>query len=71
MKIKISLSVLLLLMTSITSVFAQPGGQQYCDDGVTPYTPDGCPIDTWVIVLVVAAGIFVGYKLYHRNKLVC
>jgi len=67
MKIKASLSALLLLLISITNVFAQPGGGETCPDG-TPYTPDGCPLDTWVIVLVVAASIFVAYKLYRRNR---
>jgi len=45
--------------------FAQPGGG-LCDgnDG----GPDGCPLDTWVIVLVVIAVIFAVTHLYRQKK---
>ncbi len=55
-------------LLSITSnCFAQsnPGGG-LCDgnDG----GPDGCPLDTWVIVLVVAATVFAAVHLYRQKK---
>jgi hypothetical protein len=68
MKIKPIQGILILLLISATNAFAQPGGDQYCPDGVTPYTPDGCPLDTWVIFLVIVASVFAAKKLYCRNR---
>jgi hypothetical protein len=62
MKLKTAFSVIILLLISAAHVFAQPlpcAG----DD------PDGtCPLDTWVIALVVAASCFAAAKLYRNKK---
>ncbi len=72
MKIKASLSLFVLLLISVANGYAQgggPGGGQTCSDGTISYDPDGCPLDTWVMVLVVAASVFVSYKLYRQGNI--
>ncbi|MDB5135457.1 MAG: hypothetical protein JWP37_2060 [Mucilaginibacter sp.] len=62
MKLKAGLWVFVLLMLSIATAHAQglPCGG---DD------PDAtCPLDTWVIVLVIASSIFVAFRLYRRQR---
>ena len=62
MKLKTAVSVLILLLIGTVSAFAQP---LPCigDD------PDGnCPLDTWVIALVIAASFFAAVKLYRNKK---
>ena len=61
MKLKAGLSVLILTLISTVAAHAQglPCGG---DD------PDAtCPLDTWVIVLVIAASLFAAYTLYRRQ----
>ena len=61
MKMKIGFSIFALLLLSI-AVHAQTlpcGGTD----------PDAiCPLDTWVIILVIAASIFSVFNLYRRQK---
>jgi len=62
MKFKVVFSTLIVLLIGVVRVCAQDilpcGGED----------PDAtCPLDTWVIVLVVAAGIFTTYRLYRRQ----
>lgn len=62
---KFLLGICLLLITSNSFAQSNPGGG-LCDgnDG----GPDGCPLDTWVIVLVVMAVIFTVSHLYRQKK---
>lgn len=48
-----------------TNCFADPG-DGLCDgnDG----GPDGCPLDTWVIVLAIIAVIFAAIHLHRKQK---
>ncbi|MBB6108874.1 hypothetical protein [Mucilaginibacter lappiensis] len=57
--------ICLLLITSNCFAQSNPGGG-FCDgsDG----GPDGCPLDTWVIILVVAAAVFAAVHLYRQKK---
>ncbi|HVW13803.1 MAG TPA: hypothetical protein VHB54_08280 [Mucilaginibacter sp.] len=62
MKLKAGLSVLVLILISVATAHAQglPCGG---DD------PDAtCPLDTWVIVLVIAASVFAAYRLFRKQK---
>ncbi|MEO8886052.1 MAG: hypothetical protein ABI367_08320 [Mucilaginibacter sp.] len=67
-KIKVS-GLLLALLLLTTGVYAQD-----CADG--PGLPgvdvdaatNQCPIDTWVIVLVIATLAFATYNLYQKQK---
>lgn len=61
MKLKAGFSVLILTLISVVTASAQglPCGG---DD------PDAtCPLDTWVVVLVVAASLFAAYTLYRKQ----
>ena len=62
MKRKVGLGVLLLLLFNIITAKAQTlpcGGTD----------PDAmCPLDSWVIVLVIAASIFAAFNLYRRQR---
>jgi hypothetical protein len=57
-------SVVFLL--DITLVLAQPGS----GGDPLPCDPDDptCPLDTWVIVLVVIAAVFAAIHLYRQKK---
>ena len=55
-----SVTVLLILLSTLT-LMAQ-------DNPCDPDQVDGCPLDNWVIVLVVAAVIFVTYRLYRKQR---
>jgi len=60
--LRVALSVILLLLISAANVFAQPL-PCFGDD------PDAaCPLDTWVIALVVAASFFAAIKLYRSKR---
>jgi hypothetical protein len=64
MKLKAGISALILILISVITAHAQglPCGG---DD------PDAtCPLDTWVVVLVVAASLFAAYTLYRRQAVV-
>jgi len=62
------LSLLLVLLLNSLMAAAQPGG----GGDPLPCDPDdvnGCaPLDTWVMVLVVAGLIFASYRLYRKQK---
>lgn len=61
MKLKAGLGLFVLLLISIVNAHAQ--GLPCAGDD-----PDAdCPLDTWVIVLVVAASVFVAFRLYRRQ----
>ncbi len=69
-KIKVSGLFLALLLLLNTGVQAQD-----CADGpglpgvdVDDVAGNKCPIDTWVIVLVIAALAFATYNLYNKQK---
>ena len=63
MKLKIIFGVFVLLLISVVTAHAQ---NLPCNGD----DPDGpCPIDTWVIVLVLATSIFAALRLYNRKKL--
>jgi hypothetical protein len=62
MKLKIAFGVIVLLLISTVNLFAQT---LPCDGD----DPDGgCPLDTWVIVLVIAASFFAAFRLYRSKK---
>jgi hypothetical protein len=61
MKLKIGLTLFILLIISTANLYAQ-GGPVPCDPD------DGCPLDTWTYVLVFAALVFVSFRLYRRQK---
>ncbi|WP_183560210.1 hypothetical protein [Mucilaginibacter sp. SP1R1] len=67
-KYQFLLSVCLCLLITATTCFAVPGnpGDGLCDgeDG----GPDGCPLDTWVIALVIIAFIFTILHLRRKQK---
>ena len=52
-----------LLLT--TNCFADPGSG-LCDGNEGG--PDGCPLDTWVIVLVAIVGIFAAIHLHRKQR---
>ncbi len=62
MKLKAGLGILILTLMSVVTANAQglPCG------GTDPDAT--CPLDTWVIVLVVAASLFAAYTLYRRQS---
>ena len=63
MKIKVLFSTLFLLAFTALSVFAQPGEPCNGND------PDAyCPLDTWVIVLAIAATLFAAWHLNRKQK---
>ena len=63
-KCKFLLGVCIYLLFA-TNCFADPG-DGLCDgnDG----GPDGCPLDTWVIVLAVIAVTFAAIRLHRKQK---
>jgi hypothetical protein len=67
MKLKTSLSALVLVLLLINASLVHAQGSP-CDTGF-PDTDGNCPLDTWVIVLVVAASLFAALRLYRRGKL--
>jgi len=62
MKLKAGFSVLILTLISVVTASAQGlpcGGSD----------PDAtCPLDTWVVALVVAASLFAAYTLYRKQS---
>ena len=66
-KYKFLLGVCVYLLVA-TNCFADPGdpGDGFCD-GVNG-GPDGCPLDTWVIALVIIALIFTVLHLRKKQK---
>ncbi len=63
MKLKMTICVVILLLISSLCTYAQEGLP--CSDTDN----DGsCPLDTWVIVLVVVVSIFGAFRLYRLKK---
>jgi hypothetical protein len=62
MKLKFGFSVIVLLIISTLSTYAQTLPCNGSDDDGT------CPLDTWVILLVAFVSIFVAFRLYRRKK---
>ena len=62
MKTKAIFSVFIITLLSVANAYAQIGLPCAGDDPDTP-----CPLDTWVIVLVVAASMFAAFRLYRRQ----
>jgi hypothetical protein len=63
MRSKIIFSVLILLLINALSTHAQVTLPCGGDD------PDaGCPLDTWVVALAIAASFFAAVILYRRKK---
>ncbi|MFC0516575.1 hypothetical protein ACFFGT_20380 [Mucilaginibacter angelicae] len=61
--IKKTLSITLVFMAAYLSCFAQ------LEDPCVPVDNDSfCPLDTWVIVLAVAAFAFTAIHLYRKQK---
>jgi hypothetical protein len=65
MKLKVGFGVLFLLLINVVTAYAQLGPPN-CGTVDDPDAP--CPLDTWVIVLVVAFALFAAYKLQQRKK---
>ncbi|SEO31462.1 hypothetical protein SAMN05192574_10738 [Mucilaginibacter gossypiicola] len=67
-KIYKAITIIAIFLLSIATVFAQEevpcGGGP--DDG--DYDPNNCPLDTWVILLVVMALILTVIHLHRRRK---
>lgn len=64
--------VIALLFTQL-SVFADPGDDPGGlpgggDTGCDPFNPSNCPLDTWVIVLIVIAAAFACLHLYKQQR---
>lgn len=63
MKLKIGFGILGLLLLNIVNAYAQ--GDLPCDGGDID---NPCPLDTWVMVLVVPAVLFAVFHLYRQQK---
>ena len=63
MKIKIIFSVFVLLLVNTVNLFAQSDFNPCFGDDID----NPCPLDTWVIALVIAASLIAAVKL-HRSK---
>ena len=70
MKIFTRLSLVFgLLLLSVTT-FAQDCSEGPGLPGIDPdAVSNGCPLDTWVVALVVIAGLFFTYNLYKKQKM--
>ena len=62
MKLKVGLGVFALLLLSIVTANAQTLPCLGDDPDAT------CPLDTWVIILVIAASFFTAFRLYKRQR---
>lgn len=63
MKLKAGFWIVVLLLLNIVTAHAQTVNPCLGDDIDNP-----CPLDTWVIVLVIAATIFAAFSLYRRQR---
>ena len=64
-----TLSLSLVLLTLTITTHAQDCGDGPGLPGADPDAPtNACPLDTWVIVLVVIALAFTTYTLHQRQK---
>jgi hypothetical protein len=62
MKFKAGFGVFVLLLLNIITAHAQTLPCNGDDPDAT------CPLDTWVIVLVIAASFFTAFRLYRRKS---
>ena len=65
MKLKIGFSIIILLLINAVVAYAQVISPECGSDGDVD---GGCPIDTWVIILVVVFSLFAAYRLHCRRK---
>ncbi len=57
------------LLLISASTFAQDCGEGPGLPGIDPdAVNNGCPLDTWVVALMVIAGAFVTYQLYKKQQ---
>lgn len=64
MKLKAGFCVVVLFLIGIANAMAQT-----IDLPCSDTDPDAvCPLDTWVIILVIAASAFAAYALYRRQN---
>ncbi len=62
------LILLLSLLITSANLFAQGPGPAPCGDPDDPgYDPNMCPLDTWVIILIIFAMVVGYYQLYKQN----
>jgi len=66
MKIKAVLTTLLLVVLGSINCFAQL--ENPCGGNGDPDDPTTCPLDTWVVALVIVTLIFATSKLYYKQK---
>ncbi len=58
----------LIILSTVT--FAQDCSEGPGLPGIDPdAVSNGCPLDTWVVALVVIAGAFFTYSLYKKQKM--
>lgn len=63
------LSLLFSLLLLSATTFAQDCSEGPGLPGIDPdAVSNGCPLDTWVMLLVILAGAFVTYNLYKKQK---
>ena len=64
MNLKAGFCVLVFFLMAIVTAVAQTTVP--CDDA----DPDAnCPLDTWIVVLVIMASAFAAYSLYRRQNI--
>ncbi len=65
LKLKVGLATLALLLFNVVIVHAQLGGDLPCEG----QDVDGnCPLDSWVVVLVILVSIAAVGSLYRRRR---
>jgi hypothetical protein len=65
MRVKIFFSTLLLLMVNVALLYAQDPGEP-C--GGNDVDNNGCPLDTWVILLAFVAIVIAAWHLNNKRK---
>ena len=68
MKIKSFLTTIVVLILVNLNCFAQLENPGCGDGGGGPDDPTNCPLDSWVMLLVVATLIFTAFHLYRIQK---
>ena len=66
MKFKVFLVAAILVILSSVSVMAQV--ENPCGGSGDPDDPTTCPLDSWVMVLVAAAIVFVTIQLHRQQE---
>lgn len=70
-KLKRSAALLFILnILMVTAALADPGDGTPCSGDIDDpgYNPNGCPLDTYVWILVIAAVIFGAIYLHRQQK---